>query len=175
MQHILIILNTVKNQYDIVVSVIHASRNSYDVAFTSYVLFDDEVRQRDLLFDLSLSVANVMVKSSDCSHSFDRAYVEQSVYPDSSQSQALNSGQHSSLPHPHFVHSTPDYQSNSTIYGRGRGRGHGHGNNRPHSQLCDNFGNMVQHCSLEVQCPFSRCYCSIFWFYECKFNSYAMV
>lgn len=40
MQHISIFLKGVKVQYDHVISVIHASRNSYDIASVSSVLLD---------------------------------------------------------------------------------------------------------------------------------------
>lgn len=42
MQHISIIVNGLKGQYDNVVYVIHASRNLYDLVSISYVLLDVE-------------------------------------------------------------------------------------------------------------------------------------
>lgn len=63
MQHISIILNGVKGQFDNVVFVIHFSRNPYDLASINSVLLDVEARQKEIIFD-NISAANVVVKSS---------------------------------------------------------------------------------------------------------------
>lgn len=60
MEHIYIILNGVKDQFDNIIVVMHASQNPYDITSVSYVLLDAEDRQCDILFDASLS-ANVAV------------------------------------------------------------------------------------------------------------------
>lgn len=64
MQWISIILNEVKEQYDNVVSIINASMNHYDLASISSTLLDAEARQKDLVFDntISISVAKVAMK-----------------------------------------------------------------------------------------------------------------
>lgn len=62
MQQISIILNGVKGQYDSIISVIHASRNPYHLAYISLVLLDVEARQKVIMFDNSISVANIVVK-----------------------------------------------------------------------------------------------------------------
>lgn len=46
-------------QFDHVVVVIHASRNPYDITFVCSVFLDDEIRQRDLLFDILPAVNHV--------------------------------------------------------------------------------------------------------------------
>lgn len=62
MQQISIILNGVKGQYDRVVSVIHASRNPYDLASISSILLYAEARQNEMLRDSTISTTNVVVK-----------------------------------------------------------------------------------------------------------------
>lgn len=64
MQQISIILNGVKWQYDSVVSVIHASKNPHDIASITSIILDVESKQRDMLFDTSLSATNAVVKTS---------------------------------------------------------------------------------------------------------------
>lgn len=64
MQQISIILNGVKGQFDSVVSVIHASRNHYDLTSIRSILLDVEVRQKEIIFDNNFLTANVVVKSS---------------------------------------------------------------------------------------------------------------
>lgn len=41
-------------------SVIHATRNPYDLDTTSSVLLDAEARQKDLMFDANLSTTNIL-------------------------------------------------------------------------------------------------------------------
>lgn len=65
MQRISIILNGITCHYDSVVSIIHTSRNPYDLASISFVLLGAEARHRDLQFDSSLSTANVVIRSYD--------------------------------------------------------------------------------------------------------------
>lgn len=60
-QHILIILNGVKGQYDTVVLVIHSSRNPYDLASVSFVLLDLEARMREQIFDPNIYVSVIVV------------------------------------------------------------------------------------------------------------------
>lgn len=67
--NISIILNGVKGQYDNVVSVIHASRNPYDIASVSSVLLVVEASMRDQLFDPTMYVNVVVVPQNN-------AYVE---------------------------------------------------------------------------------------------------
>lgn len=50
MRQISIILDGVNGQFDNVVSIIHASRNPYDLAYVSSVLMDAETRNHDQLF-----------------------------------------------------------------------------------------------------------------------------
>lgn len=112
-------LNGVTGKNDSVVTVINDNCNPYDLASISSVLLDVEARQRYTIFDTSMSVANVMVKN----------VVEKPTLVDSGQATALDSGQSQSQPN--FVHSTPDYQPNTSSYGRGRGKGHVSANNKP--------------------------------------------
>lgn len=64
-QQIPIILDGVTSQFDNVVSVIHASRNPYDLASITFILLDDETRVRDQLFDPLISLQAMVCSSYD--------------------------------------------------------------------------------------------------------------
>lgn len=64
MQHIYIILNGVKSQYINVVSIIHVSWNPYDLASIRSLLIDAKVREKEIIFDNSLSAPNMVIKPS---------------------------------------------------------------------------------------------------------------
>lgn len=102
MQQISIILNGVKGQYDNVVSVIHASRNPYDLASITSVLLDAEARQKEISFDNCFPTAHVVVKTSADQPSLHSTQNN----PESGQTQPSNTGQQI----------TPEYQANTTGY-----------------------------------------------------------
>lgn len=120
------ILNGLKGQYDNVVVVIHVSRNLYDLASISSLLLDAEVRQRDSLFDTSLSAANVVVKSTT------EKAINLSI--DFRQYKTLDFGQYNTLdyghPQPPVVQHSHEHQANNFTNARGRGKRRGFGNNK---------------------------------------------
>lgn len=124
------------------VSVIHASRNPYDLASITSVLVDAEAMQKDMLFDTTLSVGNVVVKTS--------AEKIVNVPIDSCQSSVLNSEQHSLTSQSPPVQNTHEYQDNNSAYRRGTCRGHGYGNNRLQCQL---YGKFVHFQGVTTQSP----------------------
>lgn len=138
MQHISIVLNGVKRQFDNIIPVIHASRNSYDLVLVSSFLLNAKARQVDLLFVTNV-IDNLVVNHNSSAKNNGPGYTDLtgSTIATTSSTQSSSDGL---FPTPAVLVVSQSQNFNS---GRGRSRGCGYGNNRPQCQLCEKFGHLV--------------------------------